>query len=131
MSNVLNALNHSAPKPKEVGEGAAPKRPAFQRKPTPSDELLEQDTTLHDRNVERVAQNVGAYSHRARDIAPKRADVKRYPLSIPQYLYRELEVDAFNKGVTVRHLILKSLKDSGYTLDDIDNPEDGKKAPKR
>tara|TARA_R110002049_G_scaffold305641_1_gene502871 strand:+ start:258 stop:653 length:396 start_codon:yes stop_codon:yes gene_type:complete len=131
MSDVLNALNHAAPKPKEAGEGAAPKRPAISRKPTPSDEFLDQDYTLQERNIERVAQNVGAYSHRPREVAPKRAEVKRYPLSIPQYLYRELEVDAFNKGVTVRHLILKSLADSGYTLDDIDNPEDGKKAPKR
>ncbi|MFG6565868.1 hypothetical protein ACGYLI_16750 [Sulfitobacter sp. 1A13421] len=62
---------------------------------------------------------------------PGMAETERFTFSIPKYLHRHLKIKAAQEGVTSRHLVLKALQDAGYPLEDVDNPPDGNKLPKR
>jgi hypothetical protein len=46
---------------------------------------------------------------------------------VPDYLFRELSMNAADRGVTKKYLILKALQDAGYRIDAEDLEEDGRR----
>lgn len=121
------------------GQGAeeeAPSKPVYRRPANKASGRRDLDQ-LNEAVVE-TAKKVGAYRHGKREDeaakaqeAPQRAPVKNYPFMVPDYLFEELEEVAYEKRVTIKHLIMSSLKQSGYRVDDIDNPENGQRQRKR
>jgi hypothetical protein len=97
------------------------------KKPIPLSE--ENDETLMQR-VEAVARQQGLPSltpssdkQQARGSKP----MKPIKFIVPEYLFRELAVNAAQTGVTKKYLILKALQDAGYRIDPEDMEEDGRR----
>jgi hypothetical protein len=53
--------------------------------------------------------------------------MKPIKLMVPDYLFRELSMNAADRGVTKKYLILKALQDAGYRVEPEDMEEDGRR----
>jgi hypothetical protein len=53
--------------------------------------------------------------------------MKPIKLMVPDYLFRELSMNAADRGVTKKYLILKALLDAGYRVEPEDMEEDGRR----
>jgi hypothetical protein len=64
-----------------------------------------------------------------RHLAPSKSpqQLKPIKLMVPDYLFRELTIQAADRGVTKKYLILKALQDAGYALASDDLEEDGRR----
>lgn len=58
------------------------------------------------------------------------APTHRLPIDLPDYLHRAIKKDAADKGKTAKHIVMRALKDAGYTIRDIDLSEDGRRVQK-
>jgi hypothetical protein len=97
------------------------------KKPLPLSD--EDDETLIKR-VETVARHQGipSLTPSARTEQPRQPKpMKALKLIVPEYLFRELTVNAAQNGVTKKYLILKALQDAGYRIDPEDLEEDGRR----
>jgi hypothetical protein len=53
--------------------------------------------------------------------------MKPIKLMVPDYLFRELTMNAADRSVTKKYLILKALLDAGYKVESEDMEEDGRR----
>jgi hypothetical protein len=53
--------------------------------------------------------------------------MKPIKLMVPDYLFRELSMNAADRGVTKKFLILKALQAAGYRVEPEDMEEDGRR----
>jgi hypothetical protein len=53
--------------------------------------------------------------------------MKPIKLMVPDYLFRELSMNAADRGVTKKYLILKALQAAGYRVEPEDMEEDGRR----
>jgi hypothetical protein len=59
--------------------------------------------------------------------APEPRPMKPIKLMVPDYLFRELSMNAADRGVTKKYLILKALQAAGYRVEPEDMEEDGRR----
>jgi hypothetical protein len=91
--------------------------------------LSDDDEALLER-VEALARREGLPSLTPSSKPPQERlpqQLKPIKLMVPDYLFRELTMQAADRGVTKKYLILKALQDAGYTLASDDLEEDGRR----
>jgi|KBSSwiStaDraftv2_1062776.scaffolds.fasta_scaffold4332811_1 hypothetical protein len=62
-----------------------------------------------------------------RERAPRVRKVK-LSVDVPEYVWTALRMRAAQEMVTVRHVVMKALKESGIDIDDADMVDDGRRA---
>ena len=63
----------------------------------------------------------------AQDSAPPPTPCKSFNLSVPDYLFDELGMQAVQRRVTKRYLILEALSKAGFRIEPQDLEEDGRR----
>jgi hypothetical protein len=97
------------------------------RKPLP---LSEEDDDALMKRVEVIVRREELPSLTPHPEPPQfreRRQLRPIKLMVPDYLFRELTMNAARSGVTKKYLILKVLQDAGYQVDASDLEEDGRR----
>lgn len=55
------------------------------------------------------------------------AQMKNFSIEIPDYVWKELKVRAAHRGVTIKHVIMESLRREGFEIRKADMIEDGRR----
>lgn len=63
----------------------------------------------------------------AASVPASSAQSRRLSLTVPDYLWKALKVEAGSRGCTVRYVILEALRKNGCTINDADFSEDGRR----
>jgi hypothetical protein len=113
---------------------ASAKRPELPPIPRPRIESLDTgNDDLIKRRLRDVSSPLGfgarvsSESTPSAPAAPPMSPCKSFNLSVPDYLFDELGMQAVKRRVTKRYLILEALAKTGFTVEPQDLEEDGRR----
>ena len=60
--------------------------------------------------------------------ATPRSKMRKVNFELPDYVWTELKIRAAHKQTSVRHVLMEALRVDGFTINEIDMVEDGRRA---